>query len=69
MREVEHPLSGPLSVVANPLNFSATPIDYQRAPPLLGQHTAEVLREVLALDDAAIERLADAGAIGLGAVA
>jgi crotonobetainyl-CoA:carnitine CoA-transferase CaiB-like acyl-CoA transferase len=69
VREVEHPLSGPLSVVANPLNFSATPIDYQRAPPLLGQHTAEVLREVLALDDAAIERLADAGAIGLGAVA
>jgi crotonobetainyl-CoA:carnitine CoA-transferase CaiB-like acyl-CoA transferase len=32
--------------VANPIRFSATPIDYRRAPPLLGQDTEAVLREL-----------------------
>ena len=45
-------------MVGNPLNFSDTPLEYRRPPPLLGEHTAEILREVLALDDAEIERLA-----------
>jgi crotonobetainyl-CoA:carnitine CoA-transferase CaiB-like acyl-CoA transferase len=58
VKEIPHPLSGTMRVVGNPLNFSATPLEYGRPPPLLGQHTAEVLRELLQLDDAEIERLA-----------
>ena len=69
VREIAHPLSGTLSVVANPLKFSATPVEYKRPPPLLGQHTAEVLRELLGLDDAAIDALCAEGVIGEGVAA
>ncbi|WP_353234510.1 CaiB/BaiF CoA-transferase family protein [Diaphorobacter ruginosibacter] len=44
--------------VANPIRMSATPVAYRNAPPALGQHTEEVLRE-MGLDDAAIARLKD----------
>jgi len=40
-----HPLAGEVTLVASPMKFSATPVQYRRAPPLLGEHTAEVLRE------------------------
>lgn len=43
--------------VANPVEFSATPVDHTRAPPLLGEHTDEVLRELLGYSDAQIEAL------------
>ncbi len=55
--ELEHPAAGKLPMVASPMRFSATPPDYKRAPPLLGQHTAEVLREVLGKSQAEIEKL------------
>jgi crotonobetainyl-CoA:carnitine CoA-transferase CaiB-like acyl-CoA transferase len=58
VKTLPHPLSGTLPVVGNPLNFSDTPITYDRPPPLLGQHTAEVLRELLGLDEAEIQALA-----------
>ena len=66
VREIEHPLSGSLSVVANPLNFSATPVEYKRPPPLLGQHTHEVLRELLAVGDTELAELGAEGAIAQG---
>ncbi len=59
VRTIPHPLSGSLSVVGNPLNFSDTPLEYRRPPPLLGEHTAEVLRDLLGLDDAEIARLTE----------
>ena len=40
-----HPLAGEVTLVASPMKLSATPVQYRRAPPLLGEHTAEVLRE------------------------
>jgi crotonobetainyl-CoA:carnitine CoA-transferase CaiB-like acyl-CoA transferase len=43
---IPHPLSEALRLVASPLRLSATPVQYRRAPPLLGEHTDEVLREV-----------------------
>src|SRR5688572_5375496 len=55
--ELEHPAAGKLPMVASPMRFSATPPDYKRAPPVLGQHTAEVLREVLGKSEAEIEKL------------
>jgi crotonobetainyl-CoA:carnitine CoA-transferase CaiB-like acyl-CoA transferase len=55
--ELEHPAAGKLPMVASPMRFSATPPDYKRAPPLLGQHTGEVLSEVLGKSQAEIEKL------------
>jgi len=43
--EVDHPLAGPLPIVASPMKLSATPVQYRRAPPLLGEHTEELLSE------------------------
>ncbi|TRM50853.1 CoA transferase [Achromobacter sp. LC458] len=46
-RDMPHPLGGVAPVTASPLRFSGSPVVYRRAPPLLGEHTEEVLREVL----------------------
>ncbi|HEX6707935.1 MAG TPA: CaiB/BaiF CoA-transferase family protein [Albitalea sp.] len=43
--EVPHPLAGSVPLVASPIKLSATPVQLRRAPPLLGEHTDEVLRE------------------------
>ena len=50
--------------VANPINFSATPIEYSKAPPRLGDGTGKVLRETLGLSEGEIDALRKAGAIG-----
>jgi len=63
-RSLPHPLSGSVPMVANPLNLSATPIDYARAPPLLGADTDAVLSERLGLDAGTLERLREMGVIG-----
>ena len=46
-RELPHPLGGTAPVTASPLRFSASPVVYRNAPPMLGQHTQEILREIL----------------------
>jgi crotonobetainyl-CoA:carnitine CoA-transferase CaiB-like acyl-CoA transferase len=61
--EVEHPSVGLLPLVASPLRLSSSPVAYERAPPLLGQHTEAVLREVLKVDADRIAQLRAAGAI------
>jgi crotonobetainyl-CoA:carnitine CoA-transferase CaiB-like acyl-CoA transferase len=53
-----HPAGGEVPLVANPIRMSATPPDYRTAPPLLGQDTRVVLRDVLGLDEATLTRLA-----------
>ncbi|MGO4328949.1 CaiB/BaiF CoA transferase family protein [Cupriavidus sp. 2TAF22] len=47
-----------VSVVASPIRLSATPVEYRSAPPNLGSSTAAVLKELLKIDDAQIQRLA-----------
>ncbi|WP_438394383.1 CaiB/BaiF CoA transferase family protein [Caballeronia sp. DA-9] len=63
-REIAHPVAGVAPTVASPLRLSATPVQYDHAPPMLGEHTNAVLRELLGLDDAKISELVQAGVIG-----
>jgi len=44
--ELPHPLAQTVRLVASPMKFTRTPVQYRRAPPLLGEHTDEVLREM-----------------------
>ncbi|MBA4342044.1 MAG: CoA transferase [Methylibium sp.] len=57
-----HPLSDKLRLVASPIKLSATPISYRHAPPLLGQHTLDVLAEA-GLSEQQIALLRERGVI------
>lgn len=46
LRQLPHPLSGEVSQVINPLRFSNAPLEFETPPPLLGQHTEDVLAEL-----------------------
>jgi len=61
--EVAHPVAGRLPMVASPMRFSATPLEHKVPPPLLGEHTEEVLKDLLGKDAAEIARLRERGAI------
>jgi crotonobetainyl-CoA:carnitine CoA-transferase CaiB-like acyl-CoA transferase len=61
--EIPHPTAGLLRLLGFPIKMSATPLAANLPPPLLGQHTEAVLREELGLDEGAIARLVDEGAI------
>lgn len=63
VRNLDHASSDKLPTVANPVRFSESPVSYERAPPLLGEHSNEVLIDWLGYSDAAIERLRKAGTI------
>jgi len=60
---VAHPLQPALELVASPMKLSRTPVTVRRAPPLLGQHTDEVLAE-FALSPQEIDGLRRSGVIG-----
>jgi crotonobetainyl-CoA:carnitine CoA-transferase CaiB-like acyl-CoA transferase len=55
--EWQHPLRAGLRLVSSPMKLSATPVQTQRPPPLLGQHTEEVLRELLDCNDDRLSEL------------
>jgi formyl-CoA transferase len=61
--ELDHPAAGKVSLVRSPMRFSATPVEHERPPPLLGQHTAEVLRGLLEMSDEEIAKLRATDAI------
>jgi len=54
---MEHASGRTIDLVASPLRLSRTPPEYRSAPPLLGQHTEEILEQVLAIQPAEIARL------------
>lgn len=54
---MEHALAGSVPLLANPLNFSETPVKYNKPPPSLGVQTDEILKDWLELGDGEISRL------------
>ena len=61
--ELNHPAAGKLPTVASPMRFSGTPLEHKLAPPLLGEHTDEILRERLGRSAAQIAALRAEGTI------
>ena len=54
---MSHPLAGNVPLTANPIKYSRTPITYDRAPPLVGQHSDDVLRDLLGKSAEEVARL------------
>ncbi|MEG5266755.1 CaiB/BaiF CoA-transferase family protein [Pseudomonas sp. JDS28PS106] len=61
--ELPHALGGVVPQVASPIRLSETPVEYRRAPPLLGEHSEQVLNDWLALGADEIALLRQAGVI------
>jgi glutaryl-CoA transferase len=51
LADIAHPLAGTVPQVVSPMRFTDAPLTFERAPPLLGEHTADILRE-LGIEDA-----------------
>ena len=56
VRELAHPRLGRVRATVDPVRLSRTPMRHERAGPLLGEHTREILAELGVTDVAALER-------------
>jgi crotonobetainyl-CoA:carnitine CoA-transferase CaiB-like acyl-CoA transferase len=63
VQEVDHPTAGRVRLVGIPVKFSDSPGQVTQAPPLLGQHTAEVLGALLGLSSADVDELKREGVV------
>lgn len=61
--ELDHPVAGKVPQVGSPLKFSKTPVSYKNAPPTIGQHTEEILRDVLNVSSTELKALSESGSI------
>ena len=63
--EMDHPATGgrKAKLIASPVKMSGTPVSYRKAPPTLGQHTEDVLGEMLGLSGADVAALRDRGVV------
>lgn len=62
---MDHPVSGSVDLLANPIRLSETPVTYDRAPPQLGADTRDVLSTLLALDQETVTALSADGIVGV----
>lgn len=63
VKEVEHPTCGPMKLVNTPIKYSYSEPSIRTPPPLLGQHTAEILRDIVGMDDDDIKSLKVEGVV------
>ncbi|WGL16938.1 CaiB/BaiF CoA-transferase family protein [Microbulbifer bruguierae] len=61
--EQDHPTAAKVKTVRNPVIFSASALEYPQAPPILGEHTTEILKSELSLSEEEIEMLHSQGVI------
>ena len=61
--EMDHPAAGTVPLVRSPVNLKGSPPVYRRPPPMLGQHTDSVLKDMLGKTDAEIAALREAGVL------
>ncbi|WP_205858418.1 CaiB/BaiF CoA transferase family protein [Pseudomonas viridiflava] len=61
--ELPHALGGRVAQVASPIRLSETPVEYRRAPPLLGEHTSQVLQDLLGMSGDEVAALKEAGVL------
>jgi crotonobetainyl-CoA:carnitine CoA-transferase CaiB-like acyl-CoA transferase len=63
--EMDHPATGSrkAKLIASPVKLSGTPVSYRKTPPLLGQHTEEVLNEFLGMSADEVGALRDKGVV------
>jgi crotonobetainyl-CoA:carnitine CoA-transferase CaiB-like acyl-CoA transferase len=63
IREIDHPVAGPVKVIGSPVNMSETPVEVASPAPLLGQHSEDVLKAILNLTDDELASLKNEKAI------
>ncbi len=61
-----HPVSGSVDLIGSPIKMEKTPIDYRKAPPVLGADTQDVLKRHLEMSDSEIAELVERGILDLG---
>lgn len=60
---MDHAVADDVALVASPIRMSETPVQYRNAPPLLGQHTREVLTEILDMNGETMNQLFEQGVL------
>lgn len=63
VKEIEHPTCGQMKLVNTPVKYSYSEPSIRMPPPLLGQHTDEILRDILRMDVSEIEGLKAEGVV------
>ena len=61
--KLEHPTAGKMKIAGNQIKMSSTPVQFKRPAPLLGQHTDEILKELMGFGDEQIRQLREDGAL------
>ncbi len=64
VKEIDHPTCGPMKLINTPVKYSYSTPGIRTPPPTLGQHTDEVLRDVLNFSEADIKTLRMDGVVG-----
>lgn len=63
VKEIEHPTCGPMKLVNTPVKYSYSQPSIRTPPPLLGQHTDEILRDIVGMGEREIQDLKREGIV------